>query len=313
MPTSSSLARLSRLMLVWIVACAVGWGLLWWPHSRVAAVAGALAIAFSHAWILAIEFVTLREVRRGDGTPPATGWQLLRAWWRETVDGVVVFAWRQPWRWRAVPDHLPPSPGAGRHGIVFIHGFVCNRGFWNPWLREARARGRAFVAVNLEPLFAGIDDYAPVIDAAVEQVRQSTGRAPVLVAHSMGGLAARAWLRQREAAGTGRDAVAHVVTIGTPHAGTWIARFSHVTNGRQMRLDSPWMQAMRQSWSPALGPRFTCWYANCDNVVMPHATATLPGADNRLVRGAAHVDLAFRQEVMQQTLDLIDGLDTEAR
>jgi hypothetical protein len=31
----------------------------------------------------------------------------------------------------------------------------------------------------------------------------------------------------------------------------------------------------------------------------------LPGADNRLVRGVAHVQLAFRPEVMAASLELI--------
>ncbi len=314
MPTHSTLARLAQVMTLWIAACAVGWLLWWWPHSRVLAVAGALAIAFGHAWVLAVEFLLLREVRRGDATPLATGRQLLQAWWRESLDGIVVFAWRQPWRWRAVPDHLPAVPpageGAGRHGIVFVHGFVCNRGFWSPWLREARARGHAFVAVNLEPVFSGIDDYVPLVDAAVERVRQATGRPPVLVCHSMGGLVARAWWRARDRADPpAAQAVAHVVTIGSPHAGTWLARFSHLPNGKQMRPDSDWLRSLQQSGVAAAGPRFTCWYANCDNIVMPPSAATLPGADNRLVRGAAHVDLAFRPEVMRGTLDLIARLE----
>jgi hypothetical protein len=34
-------------------------------------------------------------------------------------------------------------------------------------------------------------------------------------------------------------------------------------------------------------------------------SATLAGADNRLVRGAAHVDLAFRPEVRQAALNAL--------
>jgi hypothetical protein len=38
-------------------------------------------------------------------------------------------------------------------------------------------------------------------------------------------------------------------------------------------------------------------------VVIPASTATLPGADNRLVRGAAHVELAFEPRVIAHVLD----------
>jgi triacylglycerol esterase/lipase EstA (alpha/beta hydrolase family) len=122
----------------------------------------------------------------------------------------------------------------------------------------------------------------------------------MLVCHSMGGLAARAWLCAKS--GSGR--VHRVVTIGTPHQGTWLGRFSRLSNGRQMRLESEWLRCLYAA-HPHDVP-FTCWYSNCDNVVFPASTATLPGADNRLVRGMAHVHLAFQPEVIRGTLELLD-------
>jgi triacylglycerol esterase/lipase EstA (alpha/beta hydrolase family) len=154
------------------------------------------------------------------------------------------------------------------------------------------------VAVNLEPPFGPIDAYAAAIDDAVARVTAATGRPPLLVCHSMGGLAARAWLRS---SAPGR--VCHVVTIGTPHGGTWLGRFSHLHNGRQMRLGSQWVRALPQDIASQVP--FTCWYSNCDNIVFPASTATLPGADNRLVRGAAHVELAFRPEVFAHALEAL--------
>jgi triacylglycerol esterase/lipase EstA (alpha/beta hydrolase family) len=122
----------------------------------------------------------------------------------------------------------------------------------------------------------------------------------------MGGLAARAWLRQ---AGAG-PRVAHVVTIGSPHHGTLLARFARRTNTRQMRTGSAWLQELAGATAAPAPVAFTCWYANCDNIVFPPSTATLAGADNRLVRGAAHVDLAFQREVIEGTFALIARLPT---
>ena len=72
---------------------------------------------------------------------------------------------------------------------------MCNRGVWLHWLGHLRAAGHAHVAVNLEPVLGSIDGYAKAIDDAVRRVTEATGLPPVLVCHSMGGLAARAWLR----------------------------------------------------------------------------------------------------------------------
>jgi triacylglycerol esterase/lipase EstA (alpha/beta hydrolase family) len=163
-----------------------------------------------------------------------------------------------------------------------------------------RARGHPHAAVNLEPVFGSIDDYVPVIEAAVSRLEQATGLPPVLVCHSMGGLAARAWLRSAAA-----DRLYRLVTIGTPHGGTWLARFSFTPNGRQMRLASDWLARLERD--EAVRPRVatTCWYAECDNIVFPIGSATRANADNRLVLGAAHVDLAFHPDVIRGTLDAL--------
>jgi pimeloyl-ACP methyl ester carboxylesterase len=301
MPATSSLARLQQGLVAGLLLAASLWLAAWWSARPVLAVAGALAILFAHVIILGLEFLILVHVRRGDPTPPASAMQLVLAWVRESIQDVRVFGWRQPFRWRRWPDHLEGSPG--RRGIVFVHGFICNRGIWTPWLARARAGGHPFAAVNLEPVFGSIDDYVRTLDAAVRRVRAASGQPPVLVCHSMGGLAARAWLRRQHRAG----AVAHVVTIGTPHHGTWLARFSRVPNGRQMRMDGEWLRDVGTA-DPEAAKLFTCWYGNCDNVVLPPSTATLAGADNRLVEGAAHVDLAFRPEVVEGTFALVQAL-----
>lgn len=307
-PSASTLARLQQALTLWTLVCALGWLATWWPVSRAWALTGFLVATLGYTIILAMEFVLLSHVARDDLAPRPTLAQLIGAWAREVVMALRVFAWRQPFRWRVMPDQLAGDRVAGRHGVVLLHGFVCNRGFWTPWLNRLHAQGRAFSAVNLEPVFGSIDAYVPQVQAAVERVRQATGLPPVLVCHSMGGLVARAWLRTQG----DMQAVAHVVTLGSPHAGTWLARWSHFTNGRQMRQNSAWIQALHEDWTPAWAVRFTCWYSNCDNIVMPPSTATLPGADNRLLAGAAHLDLAFRPSVMAHTEDLMARLDQAA-
>jgi hypothetical protein len=98
----------------------------------------------------------------------------------------------------------------------------------------------------------------------------------------------------------GAARVRGVVTIGTPHQGTWLGRFSHTANGRQMRLGGKWISELGLEPAAAC---FTCWYSNCDNVVFPASAAMLPAADNRLVRGAAHVELAYEPRVFAHVLE----------
>ncbi|HZY20651.1 MAG TPA: alpha/beta fold hydrolase [Ramlibacter sp.] len=301
MPRTSRLARLQQALVLGLLAVALAWGWAWWPARPALAVAGAVLALFAHSPLLAIELLLMRWASRHDPAPRSSVHQMLAAWWHETWADVRVFGWRQPFAWQRCPDQPDTAGAHARRGIVFIHGFVCNRGFWRPWLERAAARGHPFIAVNLEPVFGSIDDYAETIEQAVARLATTTRQPPVLVCHSMGGLAARAWLRRHD----GARRVAKVVTIGTPHRGTWLARFSRVANGRQMRIGGEWLRELERTSVAAAG-LFTCWYSNCDNVVFPPGVATLDGADNRLVPGAAHVELAFRDEVIERTFALLD-------
>lgn len=294
-----TLARLQQCWVLCVASVATLW--LWhvWPYSQVGAVVGAAVISLSYTLVLAAEFILLPHLRDADPSPPPTPGQLATAWLGECITAFRVFYWRQPFRSRAVPDALSfEGLPASARGVIFIHGFVCNRGLWTPWLKTLRAQGRAFAAVDLAPVFGSIDDYVPLVDDAVRRMTQATGLPPVLVCHSMGGLVARAWLRAHGA----DDRIAHVITIGTPHRGTWLGRFSLSPNGQQMRLNSRWLADLAVQENPSRRAKFTCWYSHCDNIVFPASTATLTGADNHHISARAHLQLAFDERVMQGSL-----------
>lgn len=302
---TSSLARLQQVLVLGGVALAMVWVWWMWPRSPSALVAGLCLLTFGYAVILGIETVAAAVINRADSAPKASGIAWWGAWWQEVKVAPQVFAWRQPFRWRQLPDTASKSQ-ASLSGVVFVHGFFCNRGFWLPWMDRLRVLGVPYVSVNLEPIFGSIDDYASIIDDAVTRATALTGHRPTLICHSMGGLAARAWLAATPGAAS---RVQKIITIGTPHRGTWLASFSHLDNGRQMRHDCDWQQSL-VARELALHPQrhadlFVCWYSNTDNIVFPASTATLPDADNRLVAGAAHVALAFHPTVMTESLAMV--------
>ncbi|MEY4563088.1 MAG: hypothetical protein RLZZ618_2365 [Pseudomonadota bacterium] len=294
------LARLQQLITLGLLAAAGGsaWWFVqdgrperaWW---------GAAVIVLGYASFMALEFVVMRLVHRDDPAPRATLAQLVKSWWGEIVTAPRIFCWQQPFRSRRFADHLPA--GSRAHGVVLVHGFVCNRGFWNRWMQELRRRNIPFVAVNLEPILGSIADYGSIIEHAVRQIEVTTGRAPVIVGHSMGGLAARVWMAEH------RGAVrAHrVITIGSPHQGTWPARFGWSTNAREMRQTSALQTGLQAQESAQSNARFTCFYGHCDNIVFPASSGTLPGADNRHLHGVAHVHMADHPAVFAEALHWI--------
>ncbi|MDE2565522.1 MAG: alpha/beta fold hydrolase [Burkholderiales bacterium] len=277
--------------LVGLVAAA----LLWWTLACVQAgrpvtalLGPAVALAV-YAALLGIEFALLR-LRPGTGPRPALV-ALLRAWAGEVVAALVVFGWRQPFRSRRWPDCLPPG-AQGRTGVLLVHGFMCNRGLWNRWLERLARDGVPVVAVDLEPVFGPIELYAPLIEAGIAALERCTGQPPVVVAHSMGGLALRRWWVE-----PGNEArVLHAITLGTPHRGTWLARFGLGFNARQMRLGSAWLRELAAAEPASRAGRLRCFYSDCDNIVFPPACAVFDGAQAQALPGVAHVRMVDRPE-----------------
>lgn len=298
------LANLQRTITLLLATLSLGWMLYFRTTSPLMAVAGGALIAFGYIAFLGLEFLLLGIVNKSDPAPHATLSELFRAWFGEVLVAPLVFCWRQPFRADAVPDCLfSKAPNQSGRGVLLVHGFFCNRGLWTPWLKRLQVQGSAFVAINLEPVFASIDDYAEQVDMAVQKITEATGQTPLIVCHSMGGLVVRAWLKTYRA----EDRVHHIVTIGTPHRGAWLARFGHGKSSLQMCLLSDWQTKLDEDMPEGRHALFTCWYSNTDNIVFPVSNATLLGADNRLVRGAAHVQMVFLPHIIAATLAMVDA------
>lgn len=291
------LARLQQALVLAVLTVAGLW-CAWAIAHRLAPqwlLLGLLFALLPHAWLLALEFVLLARWGRDASVPAAGVLTMARAWASEVATATRVFAWRQPFAENREPD-IPGRPG--KRGVLLVHGFVCNRGLWAPWLCRLRAAGVPAIAVSLEPVFGAIDALVPALDAAVARLQAQTGRPPLIVAHSMGGLVVRAWLRDRAA----DDRVAGVITIATPHHGTWLARLALTPNGRQVRRPSRWLAALAEGEPQPRRARFTCFYGQCDNIVFPTGTARLEGAANLHLAATAHLAMVYHPAVFDEAM-----------
>jgi pimeloyl-ACP methyl ester carboxylesterase len=290
--------RIQRWLLLARVLFALSMaGCLWRagvPHPATL-VATALAFWFP-GWLMLALFISLLWINRG----ACSVRQLLRAYAHEFWIYERVFAWQQPFAEHQEPDFLPKH--ARGPGVLLLHGFSCNRGLWNGWMRPLRERGHPHIALSLEPAFGSIDAYADSIETAVQRLTECCGQAPLIVAHSMGGLAARAWRRRFGSSGRVRT----IVTLGTPHAGTLWASYSLALNTRQMRRGGPWLAELAAAEAAQrAGAGFDCYYSDCDQIVCPAETAVLAGARAISVAGTGHLALVFERRVFADVLRLL--------
>jgi len=198
---------------------------------------------------------------------------------------------------RIYPDsRLPP--------VLLLHGYGCNSGYWAHLLPLLDAARISHATVDLEPVAGDIDDYVPLVERAVRELCAAAGTDKVaIVAHSMGGLVARAWMRAH-----GSAALARVITLGTPHHGTALARFGLGKNAFQMRPGSAWLRALAASEDGAGRSLVTSLYTHHDNIVSPQESSRLEGARNIEFGGVGHVALGSNPRVLAAVMDELAAL-----
>jgi triacylglycerol esterase/lipase EstA (alpha/beta hydrolase family) len=229
--------------------------------------------------------------------PPGPLAPWLKAAWGELRAALLIFGLRLPWT-RGNPGVLPSTgtakPGQTTLPVLLVHGFVCNHRVWDTVAPRLRAQGHSVLALDLEPLFTSIDDYAPLIDNAVTRLCTQTGSDQVvLVGHSMGGLAIRAWLRAY-----GATRAAKVITLGTPHQGTQAPQWVSTPNGEQMAWGSRWLSELAQSETPTTRQRMSLALTQHDNIVFPQREQHLVGAQVTEFSAIGHLQMCLDDGVI---------------
>jgi pimeloyl-ACP methyl ester carboxylesterase len=188
--------------------------------------------------------------------------------------------------------------------VLLVHGIVCNRSVWRGWIERLRAEGFAPVrAVNLEPLCADLGLHAARVERELRSLQRECDGAPVaIVAHSMGGLVARAALRA-----SGPQLISRIVTLGSPHHGTRIAGWFGWPPMTQMTPGSPWLRALNAAQEGRLAVPLTSIYSLEDNLIVPAASARLEGAEMRELRGVGHLGLLSSPRALEHAVAALAG------
>jgi triacylglycerol esterase/lipase EstA (alpha/beta hydrolase family) len=261
----------------------------WWAIGRVAAGASVLPFVLALPLVyLAVPFLIVlawfalawafraerpREMRLG----PAGA---LRLFWHEFV----AIAGNAPRMilYRVLMPDPPPAPAA--LPVLLVHGVLCNAGVWHPFARWAARQGIAPVyALSYGPPLASIELFAEQAAAKIDAILAATrARRVVVIAHSMGGLVLRAYLRRH-----GGAKVARIVTVGTPHEGSVHAWMAAGTSLSQMRPGNPWLAGLGAPDGEDLPPIVSIWSWH-DSMVAPQTSSRIDFGDNIVLGGVAH-------------------------
>jgi triacylglycerol esterase/lipase EstA (alpha/beta hydrolase family) len=193
--------------------------------------------------------------------------------------------------------------------VVLLHGVLCNAGVWWRMSRFlTRAGTTGLYSLSYGPPLASIESFADQLAAKIDAVLEATGAPSVMiVAHSMGGLVVRAYIRR-----CGTKKIARVLTIGTPHHGSVLAWLFHGASLAQLRPGNPWLVALnRERLDPSL--RFVSVWSWHDSMVAPQTSAELPGAVDVTLVGVGHNALLGDREVFERVHAEIEAARVDAR
>lgn len=201
-------------------------------------------------------------------------------------------------------DHAHPHP------VLLVHGILGQELiYWNR-LKQYLRGDRYHVHEAPFPFF-GFGDLrksaahlAQVVDELLSQPTVG-GRPPKvdIIAHSAGGLAARYYVKFLG----GHRRVQSLVTLGTPHLGTYFSfLFPLATVVRQTLPNSEFLQELNAGKDANGDVDYTSIYSPTDGIVIPPENAILRGARNVKVGGLTHWGFLFRRRIYDEIRRVLD-------
>jgi triacylglycerol lipase len=241
-------------------------------------------------------------------TPPEhriSIFQGLRLYFSEFKATMMTSSWMMPFR-TLEKYHAKDS---NQFPVLLVHGYASNSGQWCTLSQRLKTENITHSALDMEPPFDQLDTYIPFVQKNIAMLcEESKCDKVVIVTHSMGGLVMRAYLRKH-----GSARIVKIITLGTPHHGTALAKFGKGLNCAQMRRNgkaqqgtpSEWLQQLASEENPDHRMHIVSIYSHHDNIIAPQSSAHLPGAKNLAFHGIGHVALLFNKNVQDQIVDEI--------
>lgn len=199
---------------------------------------------------------------------------------------------------------IAADPDAANIPVVLLHGYVHNRSAFLVMSASLRRAGFEHVhGLNYNPLRHDIPAVAEMLAVEVDRVLGATGaQRCMLVGHSMGGIVARYYTQELAPP----DTVDTVITLASPHRGTYTAYVGLGPSAAQIRPRSRLMRRLEEGARPSR-TRWIAYYCDLDLLVTPAVSAKLVhpalGATNIRLRDTGHLSLLLSGEALRSIID----------
>jgi triacylglycerol esterase/lipase EstA (alpha/beta hydrolase family) len=182
--------------------------------------------------------------------------------------------------------------------LVLVHGYMGHPAMFRPLIRKLYLKGWGTVrTVGYPSTRLGLDQIAARIDAVVQQTT-STERNTVLIGHSLGAVACRAYLKVFG----GARFVSRFLSLGGPHAGTSLYRLAPPNLWPVLDPAGPWVKLLSKGEEPVPTVVIRARY---DHQVLPPRAAQLAGAHEVVLEGHGHNGLLWADDAHAAVLDAL--------
>lgn len=198
--------------------------------------------------------------------------------------------------------------------ILLVHGMVDNRSIFTFLRRALRRRGFGRVCtMNYSVFTSDVRTAAKELGERIEELCRVTGYDQIhVIGHSMGGVISRYYVQR-----LGGDSRVHtLVTMGSPHGGTELARLLPLPLTRQLRPDSDVVAELREP-APGCRTRFVAIWSDLDQLMLPLEGARIDHPDltvrNVRVPDVGHMSLPVNGRVVREVVATLAKLDHDGR
>lgn len=217
-------------------------------------------------------------------------------------------------------EHLSPIQrgrvvsGVAESGtpILLLHGMADNHSIFALLRRGLQRRGFTRVySMNYSVRTTDVRTAAAQLAGEIEEICEESGYERMhVVAHSLGGLIARYYVTRLG----GDERVHTIVTLGSPHRGTHLARLLPLPITRQLSPGSALLDELDRP-APGCRTRFICFWSDTDEAILPARNAELIHPDlqvtNIELTGVGHLSLPILPSVAHRISVSLTQLDSE--
>jgi triacylglycerol lipase len=184
-----------------------------------------------------------------------------------------------------------------RNPLLLLHGLGDTSRLFKRLKAYLEERGWQVHTIDLSPNNgkAGLEVLAGQVHAYIQQ-HLGPGAPLDLIGFSMGGLVARYYVQRLG----GLQHVQRLITISSPHQGTWTAYLLPRLGVRQMRPGSEFLQDLDSDRHQLKSIRFTSIWTPLDLMIVPARSSILPEARTVRLLVSHHAGMAGNERVMRE-------------